>query len=851
MGAGRRKPRTPKPKNSAAQRVPETVKTGSPAAMGSGVKWGLIAAACVVGVASAVWFAQHRDDGSRAAADRSPQTGNLRYPGGADDGYIDASACAGCHQEIAASYAKTGMGRSFYRPTADSMAEPLKAASTYYHEASGRYYQVVERGGRYYQTRHQKGPDGTPVNVVEKEVHYVMGSGNHARTLLHQTPEGKIVEMPLGWYAERGGFWAMNPGYDSPRHRGFRREINFDCMFCHNGYPEMAPGEDASGREPVFAGRIPEGIDCQRCHGPGRKHIEAVSGGKAAEEIRAAIVNPARIAPERQLEVCMQCHLESTSRRLPYAVRRFDRPAFSFRPGEPLADYILHFDHPKGVEEDKFEIAHAAYRLRKSECFQQTASLPAGEAMTCTTCHDPHNAVRGREASEHYTAVCQGCHAGALHAAIEGGKHTASNECIDCHMPKRRTDDVVHVVMTDHFIQRYRPNRDLLAPSKEYQETDENAYHGEVALYYPPNLPDGPETDLYLAVAQVDQGTNLKGGIPRLENALVDSNPEAGEFHFELAEAYWKSGRRADAIRQYQRALQLSPEHMALRHNLSVALSESGRIDEAVKVLLGALDVSPSDSKSLNNLGELYLRQGRLPEAVDVLRKALRANPGMPEANSMLAAALSRMGDSEGAITAAEDAIRWQPDYDLAHNTLANMLADAGRFSEAQPHFEEAIRLNPTYAEAFYNYGSALAQQGRMNEAEKQLRRAVRLKPDFAQAENNLGNALAVSGRLAEAEQHFRNALKHDPKFADAAFNLGMARGTQGDHSQAKRYFEEAVRLDARHERAQFNLGAILAAEGDLDQARKHLEIAAKSADPQVRQAAAGALSQINTAGTQ
>ena len=30
-------------------------------------------------------------------------------------------------------------------------------------------------------------------------------------------------------------------------------------------------------------------------------------------------------------------------------------------------------------------------------------------------------------------------------------------------MPKRCTDDVIHAVMTDHYIQRHKPNRDLLA----------------------------------------------------------------------------------------------------------------------------------------------------------------------------------------------------------------------------------------------------------------------------------------------------------------------------------------------------------------------------------------------------
>ena len=73
-------------------------------------------------------------------------------------------------------------------------------------------------------------------------------------------------------------------------------------------------------------------------------------------------------------------------------------------------------------------------------------------------------------------------------------------------MPKRRTDDVVHVVMTDHYIQRRRPVRDLLAPRAEKIETDENAYKGPVDLYYPRSLQDAAQQELYLAVAQVRQG---------------------------------------------------------------------------------------------------------------------------------------------------------------------------------------------------------------------------------------------------------------------------------------------------------------------------------------------------------
>ena len=54
--------------------------------------------------------------------------------------------CATCHPAIAASYAKTGMARSFYRAAA---IEPVR----YYHTPSETWYAIEERGGSYYQRR--------------------------------------------------------------------------------------------------------------------------------------------------------------------------------------------------------------------------------------------------------------------------------------------------------------------------------------------------------------------------------------------------------------------------------------------------------------------------------------------------------------------------------------------------------------------------------------------------------------------------------------------------------------------------------------------------------------------------
>jgi hypothetical protein len=97
--------------------------------------------------------------------------------------------------------------------------------------------------------------------------------------------------------------------------------------------------------------------------------------------MQSTIVNPSRLGKERAMEVCMQCHLETTSALLPNVIRRFDRGPFSYRPGEPLSAFQLSFDHAPGSgREGKFEIVSSVYRLRQSKCF-----LESNGELGCTT----------------------------------------------------------------------------------------------------------------------------------------------------------------------------------------------------------------------------------------------------------------------------------------------------------------------------------------------------------------------------------------------------------------------------------------------------------------------------------
>src|SRR5262245_16127322 len=346
-------------------------------------------------------------------------------------------ACRPCHASIDASYATSGMARTF--STEIGAVGDWDGRNTYYHKPSDRWYRLFRKDGAYFVRRWQQGYRGAETNVFEARIDYAVGSGAHARSFLHQARDGRLFELPVSWYAGSGGHWAMSPGFDRAGHPDFRREVSPACLFCHAAYDSRSA------------------VDCERCHGPGAAH--------EAKPSRQRIVNPARLPRARAEEVCLQCHLQTTSRALPDAIRLTDR----YLPGTPLSEHRLQFDHAPGRGmDDKFEVNSAAYRLRQSAC----------KNLTCTTCHDPHH-----QRKIDVTSACRGCHESA-HAKRE-------TSCANCHMPRQPADDAPHVTLTDHKIR-------LPGPRRVPPET----YRGPVAPYFPP-APD----PIWLAIAQVRDGT--------------------------------------------------------------------------------------------------------------------------------------------------------------------------------------------------------------------------------------------------------------------------------------------------------------------------------------------------------
>jgi hypothetical protein len=153
----------------------------------------------------------------------------------------------------------------------------------------------------------------------------VIGSGDKGQTYLFWD-EDQLFQLPVSYWTDLG--WVNSPGYRDG-FADFERPIIPRCLECHATYFEALP--PPSNRYNTVAFSL--GIQCEKCHGPGRGHVAAEHQHPG---LPTTILNPAHFSRDRQMDLCAWCHAGHGQ---PL------QPAFSYQPGNPLDQY-LHFPQP-------------------------------------------------------------------------------------------------------------------------------------------------------------------------------------------------------------------------------------------------------------------------------------------------------------------------------------------------------------------------------------------------------------------------------------------------------------------------------------------------------------------------
>jgi Tfp pilus assembly protein PilF len=367
-----------------------------------------------------------------------------------------------------------------------------------------------------------------------------------------------------------------------------------------------AKGTDNLYPMPVF---LHPGVSCERCHGPGAAHVAGAPG---------AIVNPARLSPERRDAVCMQCHLEGK-----VAIERPGRHAYEFQAGESLSDYTRYYILTGG-QAGGLGGASQVEALAQSVCKRKS-----GDVMSCTSCHDPHYEPPAEERTSYYRGKCVACH-GTQFAAKH---HTDQSDCTLCHMPAASSTDVAHTQVTDHRIPR-RPE----GPP----QPGKNADLAPVTVRLVP-FPDSTDAEQDLRSVALAWNSLANNGMaaagPHAEELLrsaVAKFPGDPALLTALAYLVQKHGSTVQASDLYRRALAVDPDLIDAAANLAVIDAQSGQIRDAVDLWQKTFQRAPGRSSLGMNLVTTFCDEKRFDEARATVLRVLEFNPDLAAAKKVL-----------------------------------------------------------------------------------------------------------------------------------------------------------------------------------------------------------------------
>jgi hypothetical protein len=469
------------------------------------------------------------------------------------------------------------------------------------HARSGFRYQVSRSGGAW-QLEFQK-DDGSLHG--KKRLAYFVGSGAAARSYVLEDG-GFLFEAPVAYYSAAAR-WDLAPSYDQYAYPYLTRPIVAVCLNCHASSVALAPGTLNRYANPPFG---EGGVACERCHGPGEAHIERMQRGRVADG--AAIVNPAKLAPDRRDSVCAQCHLAGEVR-----VMRSGASWNSYHAGDRLADSVGIFVRA-GISPGMRVTSHFE-KLAQSAC-----KRAAGDRLWCGSCHDPHAVPAAADRAAWFRRKCEGCHASTACRETAANRARRQDDCIACHMPKSTVTDAQHVVYTDHSIpQRLRP------------ETGAPPANADLALF---GGGAASPRDLALAYA-IAAGRPGGGGwgraLPLLEAAERGARDDV-ELLVYLAEAYRNTGQADRAVALYRRALALDPAQVTASVSLGGIQFERGDDAGAIPLWRDALSRNSGLVLVATNLAMAQWRQGDPRAAEATLRKVTLLSPGFQPAFDLL-----------------------------------------------------------------------------------------------------------------------------------------------------------------------------------------------------------------------
>ena len=341
--------------------------------------------------------------------------------------FVGPQSCQPCHQEIYDTYVQT----AHFKTSQTANEHSIKGSFAYGQNIlrTGNpnvYFRMEERKDGFYQTAYRSAESSA--GSRKERFDLVLGSGRKGQSYVYWK-HGLLFQLPVSYLAATRR-WTNSPGMIDGQ-IVFDRLISPRCLECHATLFQA----EVEGSKVRYSRGFFLGLSCEKCHGAASTHVAFHKENMEATTARA-ILNPESFPLERKLDQCALCHAGAA---------KSIRPPFSYRPGEPLSEYL----ETDPAREDTRPDVHANQvgLLRLSRCFAASGDI------SCSTCHDVHK--EERDLSE-LAQRCVQCHGPDECGIVRKFGASVREQCVECHMPNQRSNVITIDSDTEAFAQSYR-----------------------------------------------------------------------------------------------------------------------------------------------------------------------------------------------------------------------------------------------------------------------------------------------------------------------------------------------------------------------------------------------------------
>jgi predicted Zn-dependent protease len=236
-----------------------------------------------------------------------------------------------------------------------------------------------------------------------------------------------------------------------------------------------------------------------------------------------------------------------------------------------------------------------------------------------------------------------------------------------------------------------------------------------------------------------------------------------------------------EAIAEYKKALELTPEDTHIRLQLAICLKAAVKFDDAEVEFRQCLKETPQDKSLLAEWGDLLLSIGKTSEATAVFEQLLAADPKNPDARSALGGILLKNGKAIDAVAMLKPLYSERP-YDMkVQYAYASALQAAGNSEMASVIFNQVAtaetqlrrkrklmeELDPSASQVDQRFEIAMIAMNHESPDEgiRWLMSVIDLDPGYAPAYAALADYYQKTGN-AELEQKYRIMAESKSKAA-------------------------------------------------------------------------------------